>query len=277
MKIILSRKGFDSANGGIVSPIFENGDMISFPIPDENDKDTYSQLQYNSKQYTDLLKDLGYRKEILTCHVDPDLDERCRTTPIDNWEALFGQIGASASYLKNCGVKEGDIFLFFGNFHSVIYKDEKYQYVKNSGDFYRDNDLQVIWGYMQIGEIIREADRQKELYWHPHSLDFRVYNNANRPESKNNTIFRAAEHLSFDTNLPGAGLLTYDVKRVLTQKGCPKATWKANPSYDENHIYGNRHNSSKYKNGTVYYSGIWQELCLIESEESICWAESVIL
>lgn len=25
MKIILSRKGFDSANGGIVSPIFEDG------------------------------------------------------------------------------------------------------------------------------------------------------------------------------------------------------------------------------------------------------------
>ena len=39
MKIILSRKGFDSANGGIVSPIFEDGAMISFPIP-SNDVDT---------------------------------------------------------------------------------------------------------------------------------------------------------------------------------------------------------------------------------------------
>ena len=33
MKIILSRKGFDSANGGIVSPIFEDGTMVSFPFP----------------------------------------------------------------------------------------------------------------------------------------------------------------------------------------------------------------------------------------------------
>ena len=28
MKIILSRKGFDSANGGIVSPVFEDGTMV---------------------------------------------------------------------------------------------------------------------------------------------------------------------------------------------------------------------------------------------------------
>ena len=43
MKIILSRKGFDSANGGIVSPISEDGAMISFPIP-SNDVDTYDSL-----------------------------------------------------------------------------------------------------------------------------------------------------------------------------------------------------------------------------------------
>ena len=46
MKIILSRKGFDSANGGIVSPIFEDGTMISFPIP-SGDTDTYDSLYYN--------------------------------------------------------------------------------------------------------------------------------------------------------------------------------------------------------------------------------------
>ena len=30
MKIILSRKGFDSANGGIVSPIMEDGTVLLF-------------------------------------------------------------------------------------------------------------------------------------------------------------------------------------------------------------------------------------------------------
>ena len=33
MKIILSRKGFDSSNGGIPSPIMPDGTLISMPIP----------------------------------------------------------------------------------------------------------------------------------------------------------------------------------------------------------------------------------------------------
>lgn len=42
MKIILIRKEFDSADGSIVSPIFEDGAMISFPFP-SNDADTYAE------------------------------------------------------------------------------------------------------------------------------------------------------------------------------------------------------------------------------------------
>ena len=33
MKIILSRKGFDSENGGYPSPILPNGTLLSIPIP----------------------------------------------------------------------------------------------------------------------------------------------------------------------------------------------------------------------------------------------------
>ena len=33
MKFILSRKGFDSSNGGIASPILPDGTMLSLPIP----------------------------------------------------------------------------------------------------------------------------------------------------------------------------------------------------------------------------------------------------
>lgn len=41
-EIILSRTGVDSANGSIVSSIFEDGTTISFPIP-SNDADTYAE------------------------------------------------------------------------------------------------------------------------------------------------------------------------------------------------------------------------------------------
>ena len=113
MKIILSRKGFDSANGGIVSPIFEDGTMVSFPIPSD-DEDTYDSLYYNGIPYSKILHDLRY-KGGNHCHVDPDLDLSRRAKEIDGWFPAFGQRDAAASYLKNLGVAPGDIFLFFGN------------------------------------------------------------------------------------------------------------------------------------------------------------------
>lgn len=111
MKIILSRKGFDSANGGIVSPIFEDGTMISFPIP-SGDTDTYDSLYYNGIPYSKILHDLRY-KGGNHCHVDPDLDLSRRAKEIDGWFPAFGQRDAAASYLKNLCVAPGYIFLFF--------------------------------------------------------------------------------------------------------------------------------------------------------------------
>jgi hypothetical protein len=48
MKIIISRKGFDSSAGEGFSPILEDGKMISFPIPEPNqkaEKKTYTKLK----------------------------------------------------------------------------------------------------------------------------------------------------------------------------------------------------------------------------------------
>ena len=44
MRIILSRKGFDSANGGYPSPIMPDGRMVSLPIPEQETDVKYSQL-----------------------------------------------------------------------------------------------------------------------------------------------------------------------------------------------------------------------------------------
>lgn len=268
MKIILSRKGFDSANGKVASPIFADGTMVSFPIPSD-DKDTYDELYYEGIPYSQILKDLNY-KGVCCCHVDPDLEQCRRLNKIDDWKPAFGQIGSSATYLRNIGVKEGDLFLFFGNFHQVIKENNIFKYVRKTGDFYKDCDLQVIWGYLQIGEIIDDPDEQEKLFWHPHAC-------IERRKVKSNVIFTASKRLSFNSKLPGAGILKYDKKRVLTIENGSKATWIKNKVYDTEHILAKRRNMAKDPQEGIYYAGIWQELGLVESDESFLWAKSMVI
>ena len=60
MKVILSRKGFDSAFGGYPSPILPSGEMVSLPIP-FNDAIRYSDLSISGSTYYDLMADLKPR------------------------------------------------------------------------------------------------------------------------------------------------------------------------------------------------------------------------
>mgnify|MGYP003288634900 CR=1 FL=1 len=267
MKVILSRKGFDSANGGIVSPIMEDGTLVSFPIP-SNDKDTFDDLVYCDQPYSKILEDLKY-KGSPNCHIDPDLSIDRRKNSIDGWCPIFGQVNSSSVYLMNSvGVEAGDLFLFFGNYHKVKFADGKYQYIKKTGDFYSDNDLQLIWGYMQVGKIITDSEEQRKYSWHPHS-------NRDMDKVHSNVMFVASEKLSFNENMPGAGVLTYREDRVLTAKSCNKATWIKRSIYDVDAIIGNRKNASKIDNG-IYYAGIWQELGLRETLDCEEWAKSIV-
>ncbi len=266
MKVILSRKGVDSANGGIPSPIMEDGQLIPLPIP-SGDSDRYDNLYYNEESYWRLVSELKYTgKE--TCHVDPDLFQSNRKKKIKGWCPVFGQINSSSMYLQNSvKVSEGDLFLFFGNYRFVEKNGEKYQFAKKTNDFYKDKDIQLIWGYLQVGKIITNQNDFLKYPWHPHAKAERVCNSSN-------VMFVAREKLSFDENLSGAGVFKYDEKRVLTAKGCNKATWIKNDVYDVNSVVGNRKNSCTSGNG-IYYAGIWQELGLKETQECEDWAKSL--
>ena len=279
MKVILSRKGFDSANGGIASPIFEDGTMLSFPIPSKDhdkDKIAYEELTCNKILLNELLENLGYKGDKY-CHLDPDLDSTRRVVPVKGWKPAFGQINQSASYLINNQIVSGDLFLFFGNFRHVVKSHGKYKFAhrnKNSEDPYYGKEMQIIWGYLQVGEIISDPKEQEKFFWHPHACEKRLF------KENNNLIFTAAEHLSFAPDMPGCGIFSYNEKRVLSIPGKPKATWKKEKAYDVDNINEINNRKSKRKNSAkdpegIYYAGIWQELVLKDNKDSENWAKSI--
>lgn len=104
MKIVFSRKGFDSTAGGAPSPII-GGRPLSLPIPKGRDGDT---------RYGDL--GLGDAVEAAT-RGRIGRDEPCHDDPLfaDGF-CWFGQCDAAEGHLRRNGVGPGDIFLFFGLF-----------------------------------------------------------------------------------------------------------------------------------------------------------------
>lgn len=269
MKIILSRKGFDSTNGHCPSPIFPDGTLLSLPIPQqENDGVSYSDLFYNGKSYSEIIKEIHPSFDGQFCHLDPDIRPNIRKNPVANWKPAFGQISSSNTYLmKNAEI--GDIILFFGWFKAVIEFNGRYRFAssKDKNDFYKYADLQIIYGYMQIGEIITSRDRIKQYTWHPHASNSRI-------ENKTNALYIPAEKLSFDASMPGYGTLCYRKNRVLTKKGYSRADWIPYEFLMPENVRGNRKNSSK--TGNLYYAGIWQELVFNDSDAILNWAKAII-
>ena len=108
MRVIFSRKGFDSGAGKCPSPIVD-GRAKSLPIPTRGPSPT---------TFADL--GLGERVSTLTrqrlcgadlCHDDPMFGP----TPDGVW-CWFGQSGSAQGHLRKQGVGVGDVFLFFGLF-----------------------------------------------------------------------------------------------------------------------------------------------------------------
>lgn len=120
MKIVFSRKGFDSSAGGVASPILPDGTLVSLPIPDPGSHITYDDLTRHEYPLGQMVEDLT-EKEIRRddkVHLDPDLEIGAYLrTP--GWRPLFGQDGAAQGHLRNSGIKEGDLFLYFGWFRKV--------------------------------------------------------------------------------------------------------------------------------------------------------------
>lgn len=272
-KIILSRKGFDSASGGYPSPILPDGTMISFPIPEDSAGIYYNALKHKDLPYLDLMKQLGIKKytENSRVHLDPDINYSVIERNCNKWEAIFGQCSASASHLDNHKVKEGDIFLFFGWFRNTIKTASGYKYDPNDKE-----GRHIIWGYLEIGQKIKIVDKVYPEHYltHPHFED------KNRP---NNTAYIATDKLSLDNSLAGAGVFKYDENLVLSSEPSKKTVWKL-PKYfhpDCNTIMTYHTDIKRWENKNDYCLlrcvDRGQEFVIYEKPEIEQWAKDIIL
>lgn len=192
MKIIISRKGFDSGAGGCASPIFEDGSLMSLPIPDGRSKTKYRDLQ-GPCDVGKLVQDLSGHKVWgnYPAHLDPDLEHATLVERGDGWLPSLGQTGSAQSHLDANGVGPGDIFLFFGWFRDVERRDDKWRF-KSKG-----RNLHAFFGFMQIKVVLRNVSEGSWSHYpwldrHPH---------VNRAADPNNTIYVGSKELV----LPGIG------------------------------------------------------------------------
>ena len=131
MRVIFSRKGFDSASGKAASPIMD-GEPISLPIPTERRSETTYRLAGVGGIVENITKGRIGADDL--CHEDP---------VFLNGRWAFGQTGAAQSHLERNGVSVGDVFLFFGLFASCDGSDRHHR----------------IFGYMEVDEVRRLGPR----------------------------------------------------------------------------------------------------------------------
>lgn len=151
MRIIFSRKGFDSAAGGGASSIVDER-AISLPIPTGGfSQTTYDDLGLGEEAAKASRGKLGASD---LCHHDPMFkDGTC----------LFGQCGAAQTHLERQGVGVGDVFLFFGLFADPVSKEPHHRF----------------FGFMEVEEIISLSQGVPDWLTqigHPHALGMHARN-----------------------------------------------------------------------------------------------------
>ncbi|MBR5916195.1 MAG: hypothetical protein IKZ57_07095 [Spirochaetia bacterium] len=269
MKVILSRKGFDSSYGGfpsIILPKEMGRKMISFPIPEKGEREKDEKGKYTNKTkigiegigaenikfvlddkseltLAEIFSQLHFKEDKIKIagekqsfkntifHYDPAIqtiyDTDGNETRGLHGYAAFGQSKAAAGHLLNKGIKEGDIFLFFGTFKNTELREEKITYK-------REKEFHALWGYMVVDDVIsvdnvdnEEGKKQFEKYKnkypglkdHPHFM-----NRNNKYEKSDKNII-----------ICGKNFGTFNFKKnihKLTRDGKSKSYWDIPESLD---------------------------------------------
>ncbi len=214
LKVVFSRKGFDSSAGGCPSPIID-GRPVSLPIPMSKPSPTrYSDM---AGPVAELVRDLTRDRLGVAswCHLDPDI--AMESLPrAHGWRGALGQASSSQSHLERQGLAPGDLFVFWGLFQEAEFRGARWRFVGRAEH--------RIWGWLQAGEIIDlgldgsfALEERPWLHAHPH---LRPYS------TRKNTLYVASDDLVLDgvkTGLPGSGVLAAGYR--LSAGGPLKSVW----------------------------------------------------
>lgn len=222
MKLILSRKGFDSSFGGVASPILPDGALVSLPIPKESDQLAYAEIATPEGSLGSVVESLtrGKIRAGHHAHLDPDL--RRESLPREKgWLPAFGQTGQAQTHLQKHGVDVGDLFLFFGWFKETERIDGGLRFRSGAPN------LHVLFGWLQVGAVHKPtAEPGTAPDWaadHPHVRGASL-------REQNNTLYVASPRLDLpglDAEVPGGGVFQrFQPKLQLTADGENRSVWR---------------------------------------------------
>lgn len=221
MKIVLSRKGSDSGDLGIPSPILPDGRLLTLPISDDNSPISYQDIRVPIPEYRNLAELIGdlQGKPLPRgqgAHLDPDL-RRDAIPRSPEWRPLFGQVKGARSHLQKHGVERGSIFLFFGWFRRTTWIHGRLTFDRTTPD------LHVVFGYLHVGHVLSLPGPVPPDYdwtrYHPHYSKGR----------SDTSLFVASGYAELAGHrLPGsASFGTFSPSLCLTKPGSPmRSVWQ---------------------------------------------------
>lgn len=256
MKVILSRKGFDTSSGKLQNPVLPDGRMLSLPIPydarlyEDSSAFAYDKIFYEQNtSYQSLISSLTTTSKAhngkvfnkkwapineVISHPDPDINYFTYPNRYPNWRGLFGQKDCKKgaltvrpqSHLTDEGVGKGDIFLFFGRFRKV---DENFRYRRGEREFH------AIYSYLQIDEVINNPEIggntiEDWMRYHPHLKWSKEF----FKENEHNTLYVAKKKLDLEgfNEMSGWGCFKFNRKLVLTAENETMSVWSL-PGFEE--------------------------------------------
>ncbi|MBI4881383.1 MAG: hypothetical protein HY812_17235 [Planctomycetes bacterium] len=218
MRLILSRKGFDSSAGGTPSPVFPDGSMLSLPIPEWGSETSYAEIAWSGRPVGRIVEELTKGKVRSRCgaHLDPDLRAEALPRAL-RWRPAFGQAGAAQGVLDRARVGKGDLFLFFGWFREVEERAGRLRFVPGAAGKH------VIFGWLRVGRVlaIPSARTPRWAAAHPH---------VRQPGRDRNTLYVASKQMQLQGMpciVPGGGAFArYHERLRLSAAGKTRSVWE---------------------------------------------------